>query len=105
MARRIRGARDHAIDASGLPAGFIPLRWRIHIAVVDNDAKARRTQARLNLALERGSTWHVGSLGESGWLRALHGEENFSLLLFSENPEKELLASSIVLFRASRLQP
>ena len=38
--------------------------WRKIIAVVDNDARARRTQARLNLALERGelhmACWLLG---------------------------------------------
>ena len=62
-ARRIRGARSAgAIDVGGLPARVAPPRWRNINAVVDNDARARRTQARLNLALERGtSTWHAVS--------------------------------------------
>ena len=34
-----RRARDHAIDESGLPAGFTPPCWK-NIAVVDNDARA-----------------------------------------------------------------
>ena len=95
-------ARDHAIDESGLPAGFTPPCWRNNIAVVDNDARARRTLARLNLLWDAGSsTWHAGSQGESGRLRALRarydGQENFFLPIF-ENPEEKLPASSIILF-------
>ena len=59
-----RGARDHAIDEGGLQAGFAPPRWRNIIAVVDNDARGRRTQARLNFALECGelhmTCWLLG---------------------------------------------
>ena len=84
-ARRIRSAQsaDHAIDEGGLPAGFAPPRWKNIIAVVDNDARSRRTQAQLNLALERGEV-HMAC-----WLRALRarhdGQENFSLPIFREN--------------------
>ena len=45
-----RRARDHAVDEAGLPAGFSPPCWRNIIAVVDDDARVRRTQALLNLS-------------------------------------------------------
>ena len=69
-------AQDHNIDKSGLPARFAPPRWRNIITVVDNDGRARRTQARLNLALERGelhmACWLQGWQW-NGCARCAHG--------------------------------
>ena len=85
----------------------VPPRWRNNIAVVDNGARARLTQARLNLALETGrsSTWHAGSWCEGGRLRPARTARRARSFLspnFFVNPEEKLPAISIFLFHASR---